>query len=80
METFERKTDKEDRLECLTQRIKVLENCIAEIDGDHTETVKGNKATTGQQYRRGCRHDKDERGQRSMHRRDHLPVRLVNLM
>ncbi|WP_318464753.1 hypothetical protein [Photobacterium leiognathi] len=43
---FERKTDKEDRLECLTQRIKVLENCIAEIDGDHTETVKGNKATT----------------------------------
>ncbi len=43
---FERKTDKEDRLECLTQRIKVLENRIAEIDGDHTETVKGNKATT----------------------------------
>ncbi|MBE8572888.1 hypothetical protein IQR33_25655 [Vibrio sp. OPT46] len=24
----------------------MLENRIAEIDGDHTETVKGNKATT----------------------------------
>ncbi|MCL9775694.1 hypothetical protein [Vibrio methylphosphonaticus] len=43
---FERKTDKEDKLECLTQRIRVLENRLAEIEGDHTETVKGNKATT----------------------------------
>lgn len=43
---FERKTDKADKLECLNQRIKVLENRLAEIDGDHTETVKGNKATT----------------------------------
>ncbi|MCX8822532.1 hypothetical protein NOK72_03900 [Vibrio parahaemolyticus] len=43
---FERKTDKDDKLECLNQRIKVLENRIAEIEGDHTETVKGNKATT----------------------------------
>ncbi|MFA0085332.1 hypothetical protein [Vibrio sp. 10N.261.51.F12] len=43
---FERKTDKEDKLECLNQRIKVLENRVAEIEGDHTETVKGNKATT----------------------------------
>jgi hypothetical protein len=43
---FERKTDKEDKLECLTQRIKVLENRLAEIEGDHTETVKGNKTTT----------------------------------
>ncbi len=43
---FERKTDKDDKLECLNQRIKVLENRLAEIDGDHTETVKGNKATT----------------------------------
>ncbi|PSW14427.1 hypothetical protein C9J01_08300 [Photobacterium rosenbergii] len=42
---FERKTDKEDKLECLNQRIKVLENRLAEIEGDHTETVKGNKAT-----------------------------------
>ncbi|MBE3976038.1 hypothetical protein HJ138_17505 [Vibrio parahaemolyticus] len=42
---FERKTDKDDKLECLNQRIKVLENRIAEIEGDHTETVKGNKAT-----------------------------------
>lgn len=43
---FERKTDKDDKLECLNQRIKVLENRLAEIDGDHTEIVKGNKATT----------------------------------
>ncbi|MGT9849588.1 hypothetical protein ACVSD9_12080 [Vibrio parahaemolyticus] len=43
---FERKTDKDDKLECLNQRIKVLENRIAEIEGDDTETVKGNKATT----------------------------------
>nr|WP_251373032.1 hypothetical protein [Vibrio gigantis] len=43
---FERKTDKDDKLECLNQRIKVLENRIAEIDGDHTETVKGNKSST----------------------------------
>lgn len=43
---FERKTDKDDNLECLNQRIKVLENRLAEIEGDHTETVKGNKATT----------------------------------
>ncbi|WP_010437045.1 hypothetical protein [Vibrio cyclitrophicus] len=43
---FERKTDKGDKLECLNQRIKVLENRLAEIEGDHTETVKGNKATT----------------------------------
>ncbi|EIJ0963940.1 hypothetical protein LH717_001588 [Vibrio parahaemolyticus] len=42
---FERKTDKDDKLECLNQRIKVLENRIAEIEGDHTETVKGNKTT-----------------------------------
>ncbi|MCR9569949.1 hypothetical protein NB524_06255 [Vibrio alginolyticus] len=43
---FERKTDKDDKLECLNQRIKVLENRLAEIEGDHTETVKGNKETT----------------------------------
>lgn len=43
---FERKTDKDDMVECLNQRIKVLENRLAEIEGDHTETVKGNKATT----------------------------------
>lgn len=43
---FERKTDKDDKLECLNQRIKVLENRLAEIEGDHTETVKGNKATS----------------------------------
>ncbi|MGF1748159.1 hypothetical protein [Vibrio cionasavignyae] len=43
---FERKTDKDDKLECLNQRIKVLESRLAEIEGDHTETVKGNKATT----------------------------------
>ncbi|MFS1912024.1 hypothetical protein [Vibrio sp. 10N.286.48.B7] len=43
---FERKTDKDDKLECLNQRIKVLENRLAEIEGDHTETVKGNKTTT----------------------------------
>lgn len=43
---FERKTDKDDKLECLNQRIKVLENRLAEIEGDNTETVKGNKATT----------------------------------
>ena len=43
---FERKTDKVDKLECLNQRIKVLENRLAEIEGDHTETVKGNKTTT----------------------------------
>ncbi|EGQ9163885.1 hypothetical protein ACTA57_002905 [Vibrio parahaemolyticus] len=43
---FERKTDKDDKLECLNQRIKILENRLAEIEGDNTETVKGNKATT----------------------------------
>ncbi|WP_102363533.1 hypothetical protein [Vibrio cyclitrophicus] len=43
---FERKTDKDDKLECLNQRIKVLENRLAEIEGDLTETVKGNKATS----------------------------------
>ncbi|MDK9740288.1 hypothetical protein KI655_23590 [Vibrio sp. D404a] len=43
---FERKTDKDDKLECLNQRIKVLENRLAEIEGDHMETVKGNKTTT----------------------------------
>ncbi|EGQ8053818.1 hypothetical protein HPX47_001172 [Vibrio alginolyticus] len=42
---FERKTDKDDKMECLNQRIKVLENRLAEIEGDHTETVKGNKTT-----------------------------------
>ncbi|MEZ8662314.1 hypothetical protein AB6D63_02645 [Vibrio splendidus] len=40
---FERKTDQADKLECLTQQIKVLENRIAEIGGSHTETVKGNR-------------------------------------
>ncbi|MFL9783258.1 hypothetical protein BCV35_015915 [Vibrio cyclitrophicus] len=40
---FERKTDQADKLECLTQQIKVLENRIAEIDGNHTETVKGKR-------------------------------------
>ncbi|AGQ92422.1 hypothetical protein M634_13035 [Vibrio parahaemolyticus O1:Kuk str. FDA_R31] len=43
---FERKTDKDDKLECLNQRIKVLENRLAEIEGDHTEIVKGDKTTT----------------------------------
>ncbi|PSU34980.1 phage regulatory CII family protein [Photobacterium lutimaris] len=43
---FERKTDKDEQLECLNQRIKVLENRLAEINGDHTETVKGHKVTT----------------------------------
>ncbi|MGF1710145.1 hypothetical protein [Vibrio sp. 99-70-13A1] len=43
---FERKTDQADKLECLTQQIKVLENRIAEIDGNHSETVKGNKSST----------------------------------
>ncbi|WP_041942589.1 hypothetical protein [Vibrio furnissii] len=43
---FERKTDKDDKLECLNQRIKVLENRLAEIEGNHTETVKGNKTTS----------------------------------
>ena len=33
-----------DKLECLTQQIKVLEDRIAEICGRHTETVKGNRA------------------------------------
>jgi hypothetical protein len=41
---FERKTDQADKLECLTQQIKVLENRIAEIDGNHIETVKGDRA------------------------------------
>ena len=40
---FERKTDQVDKLECLTQQIKVLENRITEIDGTHIETVKGNR-------------------------------------
>jgi hypothetical protein len=40
---FERKTDKDDKLECLNQRIKVLENRLTEIDGDHAETVKGKR-------------------------------------
>tara|TARA_Y100000588_G_scaffold114713_1_gene125848 strand:- start:164 stop:859 length:696 start_codon:yes stop_codon:yes gene_type:complete len=43
---FERTTDKDDKLECFNQRIIVLENRVAEIEGDHTETVKGNKAIT----------------------------------
>lgn len=43
---FERKTDKADKLECLNQRIKVLENRLAEIEGNHTERVGGTKATT----------------------------------
>ena len=37
-------TDQADKLECLTQQIKVLENRVAEIGGNHTETVKGNRA------------------------------------
>ncbi len=41
--SFERKTDQADKLECLTQQIKVLENRITEIDGTHIETVKGNR-------------------------------------
>ncbi|PQJ60638.1 hypothetical protein BTO10_14930 [Vibrio chagasii] len=41
---FERKTDQADKIECLTQQIKVLEDRIVEIDGDHTETVEGNRA------------------------------------
>jgi hypothetical protein len=40
---FERKTDQADKLECLTQQIKVLEHRIVEIDGNQTETVKGNR-------------------------------------
>ncbi|MGF1702970.1 hypothetical protein L4D09_22020 [Photobacterium makurazakiensis] len=43
---FERKTDKDDKLECLNQKINVLENRLAEIEGNHTEKVSGNKATT----------------------------------
>lgn len=42
---FERKTDKDDKLECFNQRIKVLENRLVEIEVDHMEIVKGNKAT-----------------------------------
>ncbi|ABU72956.1 hypothetical protein [Vibrio campbellii] len=41
---FDRKTDQADKLECLTQQIKVLEDRIADIGGNHTETVKGNRA------------------------------------
>ena len=41
---FERKTDQADKLECLTQQIKVLEDRIADIGGNHTETVKGKRA------------------------------------
>ena len=41
---FERKPDHADKLECLTQQIKVLEDRIADIGGNHTETVKGNRA------------------------------------
>ncbi|MGF1761349.1 hypothetical protein L4D76_26230 [Photobacterium sagamiensis] len=44
--SFERKTDKDDTLECLNQKIKVLENRLAEIEGNHTENVGGTKATT----------------------------------
>ncbi|PMN68423.1 hypothetical protein [Enterovibrio norvegicus] len=43
---FERKTDQADTLECLQQKIKVLENRVAEIAGNHTETVGKTKATT----------------------------------
>lgn len=43
---FERKTDKADKLECLNQRIKVLENRLTEIEGNHTKRVGGTKATT----------------------------------
>lgn len=36
---FERKTDKDDIIECLNQRIKVLENRITEIEGSDRLTV-----------------------------------------
>lgn len=40
---FERKTDQADKLECLAQQIKVLEDQGSEIGGNHTETVKGDR-------------------------------------
>ncbi|MBO0161519.1 hypothetical protein J0692_04665 [Vibrio alginolyticus] len=40
---FERKTDQADKLECLMQQIKVLENRVAEIDGDDKLIVLGNQ-------------------------------------
>ena len=40
---FERKTDQADKLECLAQQIKVLEDRGSEIGGNHTETVKGDR-------------------------------------
>ncbi|CAH7013066.1 conserved hypothetical protein [Vibrio chagasii] len=40
---FERKTDQADKLECLTQQIKVLENRIADISGDDKLTILGNQ-------------------------------------
>lgn len=42
---FERVTDKDDSLECLNQRIKVLEDRVVEIAGNHTETVGKTKST-----------------------------------
>ncbi len=42
---FERKTDKDDIIECLNQRVKVLEDKIVTIGKNHTETVTGNKTT-----------------------------------
>ncbi|ABZ75909.1 conserved hypothetical protein [Shewanella halifaxensis HAW-EB4] len=45
---FDNKTDKDDKLECLNQRIKILENKIEEIAGDLTQTIGGTKATTAE--------------------------------
>ena len=51
---FERKTDQADKLECLTQQIKVLEDRIAEIGGNHTETVKGNRTIKAKNITEGA--------------------------
>ncbi|MGF1842447.1 hypothetical protein L4C39_04530 [Vibrio clamense] len=42
---FERKTDQADKLECLTQQIKVLEHRLTEIGVDDRLTVLGNQIT-----------------------------------
>ncbi|MDI7847985.1 hypothetical protein [Vibrio parahaemolyticus] len=43
---FERKTDKDEIIECLNKRVQVLEDQIVKINNNHTEVVKNLKSTS----------------------------------
>ncbi|MGF1825092.1 hypothetical protein L4D17_13840 [Vibrio splendidus] len=70
---FERKTDQADKLECLAQQIKVLEDRGSEIGGNHTETVKGDRIIKVKNITEDADTIKFNGGGRRLYRREHLP-------